>query len=242
MTNQHAILTAEAHRDLTIRTERAAALGDAAMCCITVPSEFRAVQSAYPILFRLSDTRDRFSALAMFGFENGENLFLNDGRWEARYRPLAMEIQPFLIGGSPTDDSVKQVHVDLSSPRIGRPGQGERLFDEMGRPTPYLDRVAGQLGALDEGYRAAPDFFAALHRHDLLEPFTLDVTLDDGSRNQLVGFHIIDEDRLATLDATILAELNAAGHLLPIYMAIASLEHLGDLVARRNRRIACDRG
>jgi hypothetical protein len=39
-----------------------------------------------------------------------------------------------------------------------------------------------------------------------------------------------------------LAELNAAGHLLPIYMAIASLEHLGDLVARRNRRIACDHG
>lgn len=242
MTNQHAILTAEAHRDLTIRTDRAPALGDAAMCCLTVPHEFRAVQGEYPILFRLSDTRDRFSALAMFGFENGENLFLEDGRWEARYRPLAMEIQPFLIGGSPTDDGVAQVHIDLSSPRIGRDGRGERLFDAMGRPTPYLDRVAGLLGTLDEGYRAAPDFFDALQRHDLLEPFTLDVTLDDGSRNQLVGFHIIAEDRLATLDAATLAALNAAGHLLPIYMAIASLEHFGELVARRNRRIADGRG
>lgn len=242
MTSQHAILTAEAHRDLTIRTERAAALGDAAMCCITVPDEFRAVQSEYPILFRLSDTRDRFTALAMFGFENGENLFLEDGRWDARYRPLAMEIQPFLIGGSPTDDGIGQVHIDLSSPRIDQGGQGERLFDTMGRPTPYLDRVAGLLGTLDQGYRAAPDFFAALQRHDLLEPFTLDVTLDDGSRNQLVGFHIIAEDRLATLDAGMLAELNAAGHLLPIYMAIASLEQFGELVARRNRRIAHGRG
>lgn len=242
MTKQHAILTAEAHRDLTIRTERAAALGDAAMCCITVPDEFRAVQSQYPILFRLSDTRDRFSALAMFGFENGENLFLEDGRWDARYRPLAMEIQPFLIGGSPTDDGIGQVHIDLSSPRIGQPGKGERLFDAMGRPTSYLDRIAGLLGTLDQGYRATPDFFAALQRHDLLEPFTLDVTLDDGSRNQLVGFHIINEDRMATLDAGVLAELNAAGHLLPIYMAIASLEHFGELVARRNRRIAHGRG
>lgn len=237
MTSQHAILTAEAHRDLAIRTDHGPGLGDAQMCCITVPSEFRAVQGSYPILFRLSDTRDRFTALAMFGFENGENLFLDDGRWDARYRPLAMAIQPFLIGGDPTHEGPGQVHVDLASPRIAADGQGVRLFDDLGRPTPYLDRVADQLGELDAGYRAAPAFFDALQRHELLEPFTLDVTLDDGSRNRLVGFHIIDEDRLSALDAAALAELQADGHLLPIYMAVASLAHLGDLVARRNRRL-----
>ena len=238
MTSQHAILTAEAHRDLRILTDRDAALGDAQMCCITVPSEFRAVQSEYPILFRLNDTRDRFTALAMFGFENGENLYLDGGRWDARYRPLAMDIQPFLIGGGPDDDEAKQVHVDLASPRIAAGDAGVRVFDEMGQPTPYLERIAEQLGALDEGYRGSADFFAALQRHNLLEPFTLEVTLDDGSTNRLVGFHIIDEDRLAELDGAALAELNANEHLLPIYMAIASLAHLGDLVARRNRRLA----
>ena len=238
MTSQHAILTAEAHRDLRILTDRDAALGDAQMCCITVPSEFRAVQSEYPILFRLNDTRDRFTALAMFGFENGENLYLDGGRWDARYRPLAMDIQPFLIGGGPDDDEAKQVHVDLASPRCPAGHAGVRVFDEMGQPTPYLERIAEQLGALDEGYRGSADFFAALQRHNLLEPFTLEVTLDDGSTNRLVGFHIIDEDRLAELDGAALAELNANEHLLPIYMAIASLAHLGDLVARRNRRLA----
>ncbi len=238
MTSQHAILTAEAHRDLRILTDRDAALGDAQMCCITVPSEFRAVQSEYPILFRLNDTRDRFTALAMFGFENGENLYLDGGRWDARYRPLAMDIQPFLIGGGPDDDEAKQVHVDLASPRIAAGDARGRGFDEMGQPTPYLERIAEQLGALDEGYRGSADFFAALQRHNLLEPFTLEVTLDDGSTNRLVGFHIIDEDRLAELDGAALAELNANEHLLPIYMAIASLAHLGDLVARRNRRLA----
>ncbi|WP_287979596.1 SapC family protein [Sphingomonas sp.] len=238
MTSQHAILTAEAHRNLRIRTDRAAALGDAQMCCITVPTEFRAVQSEYPILFRLNDTRDRFTAFAMFGFENGENLYLVGGRWDARYRPLAMDIQPFLIGGAPDGEGAKQVHVDLASPRIATGDEGARVFDELGQPTPYLEQVAEQLGALDEGYRASAGFFAALQRHDLLEPFTLEVTLDDGSSNRLVGFHIIDEDKLAALDGKALAELNAAGHLMPIYMAIASLAHLGDLVARRNRRIA----
>lgn len=234
---RHAILTAEAHRDLRILDRCDTVLGDAQMCCITVPNEFRAVQAEYPILFRLSAERDRYHAFAMFGFENGENLYLGDGRWDARYRPLAMASQPFLIGGSPTDDSIKQVHVDLESPRIGHGVEGIRVFDDHGRATPYLDRIAEQLGELDQGYRDAAGFFAAIQRYDLLEPFTLEVTLDDGSTNRLVGFHIIDESRLATLDGTAVAELHAAGHLEAIHMAMASLSQWGTLIARRNRRM-----
>ncbi|WP_322963914.1 SapC family protein [Sphingomonas fuzhouensis] len=235
---RHAILTPEAHRDLRILDRHDAALGDAQMCCITVPSEFRAVQAEYPILFRLTAERDRFHALAMFGFENGENLYLTDRGWDARYRPLAMAIQPFLIGGGPDDHSAKQVHVDLDSPRIASGDEGLRVFDQHGRPTAYLNRIAEQLGDLDQGYREATDFFAALQRYDLLEPFTLEVTLDDGSTNRLVGFHIIAEERLASLDGAVMAELHAAGYLEPIYMAIASLTQWSGLIARRNRRMA----
>ncbi len=232
----HVILTREAHADLRISMARGAAHGDAVMSCLVVPDEFRRVQEDYPILFRRSAERDGFAALAMFGFEQGENLYLDGDRWDARNRPLAMEIQPFLIGGAgPAAD--KQVHLDTASPRIATDGEGVRVFDEVGRPTPYLERVSEQLGALDVGYQASPHFFAALERHELLEPLTLDVTLDDGSTNRLVGFHVIDEDRLAALDGAALAELNRAGHLLPIHMAIASLGHIGALVDRKNRRV-----
>ena len=234
----HAILTAEAHGELRVRTDRGAAFGDAMMSCLVVPEEFRRMQEDYPILFRLGAERDAFTAVALFGFEDGENLFLDDDRWDARARPLAMEIQPFLIGGT-DDHPTKQVHVDLASPRLGDPrlDDGVRVFDEQGCPTPYLERVAEQLGELDAGYRASHAFFAALRRHELLEPLMLDVTLDDGSSNRLVGFHAIDEDRLAALDGSELGELHRDGHLQPIFMAIASLGRIGALVARRNRRL-----
>ncbi|MBR0553601.1 SapC family protein [Stakelama marina] len=231
----HAVLTAEDHRDLRIRTERAAELGDGVMCCITVPQEFRRVQNEYPILFRRSADRDSFTALAMFGFENGENLFLEGGRWDARYRPLAIDIQPFLIGREAPDSEARQVHVDMASPRIAD-GEGVRVFDEDGRPTPYLETVAEQLGALDVGFQASGEFFAALGRFNLLEPLTLEITLDDGSTNRLVGFHVIDEDRLRALDASALGELQAADHLMPIFMALASLGNLDALIARKNKR------
>jgi hypothetical protein len=232
----HAILTREAHGELRVLTERGEGYGDAVMCCLVVPDEFRRVQDEYPILFRLNAERDSFSALAMFGFENGENLFLENGRWDARMRPLAMEVQPFLIGGTGPASENKQVHIDLASPRLGK-GEGVRVFDELGRPTPYLEQVAEQLGALDAGYQGSQDFLAALRRHELIEPLVLEVTLDDGSTNRLVGYHVIDEERLQQLDPASLAELHEEGHLMPIFMAVASLGRIGALVERKNRRL-----
>src|SRR5690606_31379454 len=97
----HAILTSEAHGDLRIRTERGAELGDAVMSAIVVPDEFRQVQNEYPILFRMNAERTGYTALAIFGFETAENLYLEGDRWDARHRPLSIDIQPFLIGGRP---------------------------------------------------------------------------------------------------------------------------------------------
>ena len=232
----HALLSAEVHRDLRIDTARAAALGDATMASIVVPVEFRRVQGEYPILFRRDAEGDGFTALAIFGFETGENLFLVDSEWDARAVPLAIEVQPFLIGRAAPDSELKQVHIDLASPRVGVP-EGMRVFDDAGQPTPYLETIAEKLGTLDTGFQDARAFFAALREHDLLEPLTLEITLDDGSTNRLVGFHVIDETRLQALAGEALAALHTAGFLLPIFMAVASLGRLGDLIARRNRRL-----
>ncbi|MCR5871326.1 MULTISPECIES: SapC family protein [unclassified Sphingomonas] len=233
----HAVLTPEDHRDLRIRRERDAAYGDAVMSCITTPDEFRRVQAHYPILFRRDVERDAFMALAMFGFQDGENLFLNDGHWDADYVPLTIDIQPFLIGGPASGDGPKQVHVDLASPRIAG-DEGVRVFDDTGRPTPYLETIAEQLGALDAGWQGSADFFAALRRHDLLEPLTLEITLDDGSTNSLVGFHAVNEDRLRALDGDALGDLHRDGHLMPLFMAVASIGNFTALIARKNRRNA----
>lgn len=235
---QHVLLTSEDHRSLRIDTAAGTEQGDAVMSCLVVPNEFRRVQGDYPILFRLTPQRDRFQALAMFGFEPGENLFMDGGDWDARYRPLAMQIQPFLIGHPATAGGDKQIHIDLDSPRIASGGEGMRVFDDLGRPTPYLDGIAERLGELDAGWQAQDDFFAALARHELLEPLTLEITLDDGSINRLVGYHGIAEERLQQLDASALGDLHAGGHLMPLFMALASLGHVSDLIARKNRRVA----
>ena len=81
--SNHSVLDPAAHRDLRIRVEAGMDLGDGVMACITVPTEFRRVQNEFPILFRRDLESGNFSALALMGFENGENLFLEAGRWDA---------------------------------------------------------------------------------------------------------------------------------------------------------------
>src|SRR3546814_10000363 len=85
--------------------------------------------------------------------------------------------------------------------RIAGGGEGVRLFDENGMATPYLDEIAERLGDLDEGYRTSRGFYDALLAYELLEPFSLEVTLDDGSTNSLVGFHIRSEEHTSELQS-----------------------------------------
>ncbi|PQM28592.1 multidrug transporter [Sphingopyxis lindanitolerans] len=233
----HTLLDSNTHRDLRICVDAGADLGDGVMATLVVPSEFRRVQADFPILFRRETGRELFFAVALLGFETGENLFLDGARWDGGYRPLSLAIQPFLIGRPPGGEGSGQVHIDLAHPRIAQDGdEGVRLFDSEGRPTPFLDAIADRLGELDEGYRGSGAFFDALAEHELLEPFTFEVMLDDGSLHSLVGFHIIDEARLRALDAAALGALHAAGHLMPIFMALASLSQLAELARRKNRR------
>lgn len=232
----HALLDSNSHRDLRVRIDAGADLGDGVMATLIVPTEFRRVQGHFPILFRREAGQEQYFAVALFGFENGQNLFLDGARWDAPYRPLSLAIQPFLIGRPPSGEGPAQVHVDLAHPRIAADGEGVRLFDASGLSTPFLDEIADKLGDLDEGYRESAAFFDALREHELLEPFRLEVTLDDGSVHSLVGFHIIDEARLRSLDTAALGALHEAGHLMPIFMALASLAQIGPLIARKNRR------
>ncbi len=232
--SNHVALSATTHRNLRVRTESAGNLGDAVMACITFPAEFRSVQNHFPILFQLAANRESFSILALFGFENGENLFLQGGKWDARYKPLALAVQPFLIGLPREPGGEKQVHIDLASPRISA-HDGTRLFDTDGLPTPLLESMSQKLGDLDAGYQGTALYLAALQKYDLLEPLTLDITLNDGAKNRLVGFHGINEEALQALDGAALADLHAGGHLFPTFMALASLSNIGALVERKNR-------
>ncbi len=233
MTNPVTLRNVE-HQHLRVISEHGARYGDAVMFAITFPSEFRDVQANYPIVFRKTDDGLGFEPVALFGFQEGENLFLGPNSWDANYVPLAVRRQPFLIG---VDGGQVSVGIDLDSPRVSAT-EGEPLFLDNGSASAYLERASSMLLAIHEGMQAGAGFMAALVEHELLESFALDVELVDGSQGRMMGFYAIHEENLGALPGAALERLQRAGHLQAMYMAVASLVNLRDLVARKNRAVS----
>src|SRR5882724_826048 len=183
---RHVLLNNVEHKAMRVITTRSAALGDNVMSAIVVPAEFRSVQACYPIVFQKRSDTGQFQPLALFGFEERENLFLTESGWDASYIPLSVERQPFLIGGRGSAQQTAPpqlvVHVDLDSPRISST-QGEPVFLEYGGTTAFLNRTSALLYQLHAGLESTPAFVDALLNLDLLESFVIDIELKDGSRN-----------------------------------------------------------
>ena len=236
---KHALLNNIEHKDLRVITEKSAHYGDNKMSSVVFPFEFKHVQAHYPIFFHVDSASQTINAIALFGFEQGENLFLNDSGWDANYIPLMVEREPFLIGhqtltenGRETKNSV--IHIDLDSPRVSKT-QGQPLFLEHGGSSDYVSKMSAVLKTIEDGAATTELFMKTLKELNLLEPFNLDITLRNGSQNRLAGYHTINEDALRALRGDTLQDLNRSGVLSIIYMVIASHENMRILVAKKDK-------
>ncbi len=233
--SHYEILNREKHRDLRIKTGYGAALGDALRYVMTYPMEFRDIQSCYPILFTKDPNTGGFFPAAVMGFDADQNLFLQDNGWDAPYIPAMVRRQPFLIAKRDKDDNADPVvSLDLDHPRVSQ-DEGEALFDSDGGTTEFLNQKIALLDKLHHGLQHSSGFVDTLLQHELLEQVTLDIAFNDGSKKSVEGFYCIAEERLYRLKGDVLESLNQAGYLQPVFMAVASMSRMRDVIERRNR-------
>jgi hypothetical protein len=235
------LLNSVDHKDIKVITQRSAKYGDNLWYSLTYPAEFRSVQAYYPIFFNKDPNTGQFFSVAMFGFQDQENLFLDNEQWDAAYIPLTVVRQPFMIGVQKTHEDGQEkeqrvIHIDMDHPRVSR-AQGEELFLEFGGNSAYLETMADVLETIHHGVLDSKLFIELLIEHGLLESFNLDIELNDGSKHQMVGFYTICEEKLNELSAETLALLHAKGYLQAIYMAIASQSNIRGLMNRKNKRL-----
>jgi hypothetical protein len=238
----HALVSPIAHKDVKVITKRSAQYGDNLWYALTFPREFRSVQANYPIFFNKNPNTGKFMSVALFGFKEHENLFLDDDGWHADYIPASVLRGPFLIGTQTvTEDGQEQqkrmLTLDLDNPRVSD-AEGEALFLPFGGNSDFLDKTSSMMEALHFGAIDGQVFTAKLAELDLLEPCTLDITLDNEQKNQMIGFYVINEDKLDTLPIEQIQDLRESGYLQAIYMAIASQGNIRALINKKNALVA----
>ncbi len=240
MTN-HALLDNLNHKNLKIKTGYASNRGFDVSATRIFPMEFSQVQMEYPIFFTKNAETGDFEAVALLGLSEDENLFLTDSGWDARYVPLSILRQPFLIGfqevvesGIPEQQPV--MHIDLDHPMVSET-EGLPLFLDHGGESPLLERMSSVLITIHTGHKVNKAFSKLLVGLDLIESFTLEIEFNDGSKQTLGGLYTINEEKLKDLNASGLEALHKNGHLQNIYMTLASMPNLSKLIARKNAQL-----
>ncbi|QJR81366.1 SapC family protein [Alteromonas pelagimontana] len=228
------------HKDLRVIREHNAQLNEHTMMALVFPFEFKSLQHEYPIVFRKDPQTSEFSAVALLGLEDNENLYLQNDSWDASYIPLMIERQPFMIGmkSLEVDGEIRPepvILIDLDSPKVSKT-QGEPLFLPHGGTSDYLEHISSLLSTLRERETETRIFIDALVKHDLLESFFLDIEMPNQQTQRLAGFYTINEDNLAQLTANAVSDLHQKGILQPIYMTVASMVNFADLITRKIKR------
>ncbi len=240
MNNDFALLNNVEHQNLKVITERSARYGDDVQFALTFPLEFRQIQSCYPIFFRKDTNTGQLSPIALFGFQPRENLYLTDEGWDAPYIPLMIRRHPFVIGLQQVQDEGDTqreiVSIDMNSPRVNE-NEGEALFLPHGGISDYLSSVTEMLETIRLASEMNEPFIDTLIELDLIESVTMQIELKDRSKNELLGYYTINEERLHELDGETLGRLHKEHYLESIYMILASLTCFRTLVEKKNELV-----
>ncbi len=205
-----------------------------------VMSEFLKLSIQYPILFTKDSETGQFVCVVLFGFEDGENLFWQDGEWSAVYTPLNVRRQPFFIGENDQKQNEKDhdyiICINIDDESVDE-NTGEAIFDATGKETEFLTTMQSILGSLIDGEAQTRKFIDTLLDLKLVTPISLDITFADQQEIRAEGMYSIDEEKLETLDKDTLFSLHSSDYLNPIYTMIASLGQIYALIQKKNSRL-----
>lgn len=218
-----------AHRSITVDARISAAYGDNQRFVQVIVTEFPLLVVHYPILFSKNAQTGQLYCGAMLGFDEGENLFLEEWTQGELYRPLSLQRGPFYANGA-------ALAIDLDDPRVRAEG-GNPLFTGQGQPTRYLESIIWSLQNLKPGLEMTRIFIARLLELKLIEPIDVEVRIDDGTMRLCVDLYTIDQEVLERLPDPVAVELFRRGYMRLIHYAIASLKHIPVMTNKKSSRL-----
>jgi len=234
------ILTNDQHRSVAVDTRARPEYGDMVNRAVALSAEFNELHREYPLLLRKTDEAPGFVAHAILGFEKDENLFVEGDRWISTYIPATLARGPFSLGYIRPEDGGNapagiKVMIDEEHPRLR--AEGQPVFLPLGGETPYLQGIKRVLQTVDAGLRIDRLLYRELVAMELLEEVKIQISVFAELRYDFSGYHSINQEKLAALNAEQLLRLHRLGLLGPVYFLISSLGNFQKLVNLKIARL-----
>lgn len=233
---QAVLLDRRKHRLTRLRDagDRSAAAAVNAVFCAA--AEFAEACKVFPLLFVRSGEAE-ITPVCLLGLEQGENLFVDAGRWTGAYEPAFLRRHPFALVDTPEAGETKQaVAVDAAFAGLAEDGDGERFFGDDGAPTPFLEKMFAFLHDFEAAAQVTRPIGAHLQGLGLLKEMRAAGQLADGSPFSVDGFLVVDEEKLRALPDPVVLQMHRGGLLALVHAHLVSLSNLAGLVARKSKR------
>lgn len=224
-------ISAEKHRDVSVRSGTSWAFAAHLNSVPVLVAEMEAASAEMPIVF--AGEGEALSPVALLGLRVDENLFVGpDGGWTGSYIPAFLRRYPFVFAGTGENGQTLTLCIDEASDGVNTEGRGERLFDSEGNRTQYLTKMLQFSSDYQTQHALTGAFCKELLTLNLLEPAVATVTLGSGQTQTVTGFQRVNRARLNALEDAEVTRLFRSGMLALIYCHIASLGHVSHLAAK----------
>ena len=201
-------------------------------------TEFNVAHRDYPIVFSSGDEGRSFAPVAVLGLQAQENLFVHAEAWTPDvYLPAYVRRYPFCMARV-TLDNVEQAErlICVEKEYITEAG-GEPMFDTKQEPLPRWKEVEKLLEEYEADLERTKEMCGILADYGLLEPFTMQATLNAGGAMHLTGMFRVDEKKIEFLNASQHKNLIKKGVMSKIYIHLLSLDNFGRLLDRKAARV-----
>ena len=196
-------------------------------------TEFSLVARDYPIVFTASDKGEAIAPVAVLGMTAGENLYFRGDAWAPKtYIPAYARRYPFCMARVNLN-GVEQADRLICVEKAHLDDAGEPMFDSQGQPVAKWKDMERLLTEFEADLERSREMCSILADYGLLEPFTMQATLNQGAAMHLTGMSRVDEKKLEHLNASQLKNLMRKGALPRIYVHLLSLDNFSKLLERK---------
>lgn len=233
--NKVELLDSVKHRELRINNQNYDYVQNKVNLSVVMVNELSSLIHEYPIFITQSQETGQLQLSAILGFDKGENLYLQGEKWQATYLPLDFLRRPFRLYMPEDATSLNgQIAVDFDNPSV-QLEQGEKLFDDDGKPTAYLQRIQQTFSQLMAGAKQTREILKIAVDYKLIESLTLNVDLGEKGTKTLSGLYSFDKKALANLSGEKLKRCHKNGVLEVCHLIQSSAIHLEKLIKWKRR-------
>ncbi|MEM7060647.1 MAG: SapC family protein [Pseudomonadota bacterium] len=222
-------LTKERHMGWSVEQGKTYAFAAKQHSVPLMHSEFSSAALDLPIVF--GKTGETTLPLVMLGMQAEKSLFVDKkGKFTGRYCPAFLRRYPFIFARGDAEEETFALCIDETFDGVDKKGKkGEALFGEDEEPSEYLKQIMEFSRVFEVDLRKTRAFTDLLNEHELLDPMNAQVSLADGSKVSLTGFHVVSRERLKQIDPELLTDLFQREFIELVYYHLLSLKNMEKL-------------